>query len=354
MSEEKTKPPTPKKLQDAHEEGESIRSVDATSAGVLAVAAGALWLSAGFLMDRFTRLFDMVWEHLPREHESVVPLLSAMAGELWLLTVPFAIVTMAGAAIALMLQGSMTMSAKPVMLKLESVNPVAGLKRIFGMKAIIEAGTTLLKGGALLALLYFSLEQLLPLLVGATARSPEFLGVLMWQVLMRLVFISLALFIVFGAIDYGIQRAMFIRDHRMSEDEVKRENKEQNGNPEVKQTRKELAQELLLGDAPAAAVKSANMVVANPIHFAVAIHYQRGGVPQVVAKGRDDVALQIRALAELHHVPVIVNPPLARTLYKVPLGSGIPRECFQMVGLMLHWVDQLGATRDAPATEPGA
>jgi len=347
MSDEKNKPPTEKKLRDAHDEGESAKSTDATSAGVLVAAAGMLWMSAGFLMDRMTRLFALIWQHMPRPEESLLPLVAAMAWEMLLMSIPFALATLLGAALVLILQGAMTMSFKPVMLKLDAINPAAGIKKIFGMKSGIEAVTMTVKGVVLFALLYASLRDLLPLLVGATARSPELLGVLMWQVLMRLLFISVGFFIVFGLIDFGVQKMMFIRDHRMSDDDIKRESKEQNGNPEVKQARKELANELLFGDE-GAAVSSANMVVANPIHFAVAIHYRPGGVPRVVAKGMDAAALAIRAFAENHDVPVIVNPPLARTLFKVPLGGGIPRECFQIVGLMLHWVEQLQPRQSLP------
>ncbi len=348
MSDEKNKPPTEKKLRDAHDEGESAKSTDATSAGVLVAAAGMLWMSAGFLMDRMTRLFALIWQHMPRPEEPLLPLVAAMAWEMLLMSIPFALATLLGAALVLILQGAMTMSFKPVMLKLDAINPAAGIKKIFGMKSGIEAVTMTVKGVVLFALLYASLRDLLPLLVGATARSPELLGVLMWQVLMRLLFISVGFFIVFGLIDFGVQKMMFIRDHRMSDDDIKRESKEQNGNPEVKQARKELANELLFGDE-GAAVSSANMVVANPIHFAVAIHYRPGGVPRVVAKGMDAAALAIRAFAENHDVPVIVNPPLARTLFKVPLGGGIPRECFQIVGLMLHWVEQLQPRQALPS-----
>lgn len=340
MSDEKKLPPTAKKLRDAHEDGESITSPDVASAGVMVAAVGALWLSAGFMMDRLTRLFAMVWQHIPRAGEPVGPLLLAIGGELMLLTLPFSFATLLGAVLALMLQGSMTMSAKPVMLKLDAVNPVNGLKKIFGMKSALEAGTMTLKGLVLFGLLFSSARDLLPLLVGATGRTPVLLGVLMWELLMRLLFIAVGLFVVFALVDYGVQRFIFMREHRMSEDEVKRESKEQNGNPEVKQARRELAQELL-NDEPAAGVAGARLVVANPTHFAVAIGYERGGVPHVLAKGHDAMALAIRAEAERLDVPVIVNPPLARTLYKVALGGAIPRECYQVVGLMLHWVEQL-------------
>lgn len=342
MSDEKKLPPTAKKLRDAREDGESITSPDVASAGVVVAAVAALWLSAGFMMDRLTRLFGMVWQHLPRAGEPMGPLIFAIGGELLTLTLPFAMATLVGAVLALMLQGSVTMSVKPVMLKLDAVSPVNGMKKIFGMKSALEAGTMTLKGLVLFALLYSSTRDLLPLLVGATGRTPVLMGVLMWQLLMRLLFTAVGLFVVFALVDYGIQRFIFLREHRMSEDDVKRENKEQNGNPEVKQARKELAHELMNED-PKAGVSRARLVVANPTHFAVAIGYERGGVPQVLAKGHDDLALAIRAEAERLGIPIIVNPPLARTLYKVALGAGIPRDCYQVVGLMLHWVEQLKA-----------
>jgi type III secretion protein U len=347
MSDDKKHAPTAKKLRDARDDGESITSPDVASAGVMVAAVGTLWLSAGFMMDRLNRLFAMVWQQVGRIDEPVLPLLMAMGWELLLLTVPFAFATMLGAVLALMLQGSVTMSAKPVMLNLEAISPVNGFKKIFGMKSAMEAVTMTIKAVALFSLLYGSLHDLLPLITGATGRSPELLGTLMWQLLMRLLFIAVAMFVVFAVVDYGVQRFIFMHEHRMSDDDVKRENKEQSGNPEVKQARRELANELLMED-PKTAVGRANLVIANPTHFAVALSYQRGGVPQVIAKGHDALALAIRAEAERLDVPVIVNPPLARTLYKLPLGAGIPRECFQVVGLMLHWVEQLKASAADP------
>ncbi len=338
MSDEKTKPPTPKKLADAHKDGESAKSPDVTAAVVLISITLALWLGAEFFAERLRRLFLVVWHFVPL-HESELSLpISAMGTELLLLTVPLAFAGMLGAVIGLVGQGAMTMSAKPVMLKFNKVNPVEGMKRLFGMRAAIDAATILAKACVFGVLLWQTVRSMLPLLVGATARSPELLSAVLWQALMRMLFISIGAFIVFGLLDYGIQRFLFIRDHRMSEDEIKREYKEQNGNPEIKGKRKELAQELLFGD-PRSAVASASMVVANPTHYAVALSCVRGEVPVVVAKGRDEVALMLRGHAEAMGVPVVVNPPLARTLHRVPVGAGIPRECFQIVALMLHTIE---------------
>lgn len=340
MSDEKTKPPTPKKLKDAHEDGESAKSQDITAASTLFFTGLLLWMGGEFFADRLRQLLDVVWQSLRSDSVDLVVPITAMMIELLVLCVPISLAGALGAVIGLVGQGAMTMSAKPVMPNFDKVNPASGLKRLFGVRALIDAAMVLVKLVLFSVLLWQTLRSMLPLLVGATARSPELVAAILWQALMRMLFISIAGFVVIGLLDYALQRFLFIRDHRMSEDDIKRENKEQNGNPEVKSKRKEFAQELLFGD-PKAAVAGANLVVANPTHYVVALLYESGDVPRVVAKGVDEVALALRQHAEASGVPVVVNPPLARTLHRVPLGAGIPRECFQAVGLLLHTIGGL-------------
>jgi type III secretion protein U len=349
MSEEKTKPPTPKKLAKAQEEGESVHSEVATSAGVLMGVGLMLWLGAGLWGAHARRLFDMVWIYLPQRDVPLWEPIYAMLAELAWLCVPLALAACLGGVLALMLQGAVTLSIDPVLFKFDKVDPVQGFKRFFALRAITDAGLMLVMMLLISAVMWWGVQGLLPLLVSLTARAPENLADLLWIALMQVLALGVVCFVVFGGMDFGLQHFLFVRDHRMDEEEIKRENKENFGDPEIKTKRRELAQELLQSDGQQA-VAGASLVVANPTHFAVALFYQRGDVPRVVAKGMDDSALAIRRYAETTGVPVVVNPPLARTLYRVPVGAGIPRECFQLVGVLLHAVDQLRA--QTPSSTP--
>jgi type III secretion protein U len=158
--------------------------------------------------------------------------------------------------------------------------------------------------------------------------------------------VALLLFLVLGPVDYAIQRWQFMKEQRMSKDEVRREYKEQEGDPHVKGERQQLARELSQSD-PAERVAGANAVIVNPTHYAVAISYHPGssGLPVVVAKGVDEAALHIRRCAELSGVPIFGNPPLARALFKVQTDGTIPEELFEAVAAVLRWVEDMGGGR---------
>lgn len=349
MAEEKKKPPTRRKLEEAREKGESVHSEDATTAGVLLLTTLFFWTASGFLGDHLARVFAIVWDAMPKETQDLRGPLFALLLELLWLTVPLALVVALGAVLSLALQGAITGSMDPVQFKFEKLNPVEGFKRIFSVRTVTDALLMVVKMMVFSVLLWVTVRSMLPLMAGVMARPPAVMGDLFRLEVLRLLAVATAAFVVFGLIDYGLQRFLFIRDHRMDDEEVKKENKENFGNPEVKNKRKELARELLFGE-PRKAVRDASMVVANPTHFAVAIHYRRGDVPRVTAKGVDAAALLLRGYAEESGVPVLVNPPLARTLYKVPLGEGIPRSCFEAVAALLHTVAQLRAPQAGTAT----
>jgi type III secretion protein U len=176
------------------------------------------------------------------------------------------------------------------------------------------------------------------------------ISVLTWYALTQMFAVAILLFLVLGPVDYGIQRWQFMKDQRMTKDEVRREFKEQEGDPHVKGERQQLARELANSD-PTERVAGANAVIVNPTHYAVAISYQAGtsALPVVVAKGVDEAALRIRRCAELSGVPIFGNPPLARALFKVPTDNAIPEDLFEAVAAVLRWVEDMGG-REAPAS----
>jgi type III secretion protein U len=270
-----------------------------------------------------------------------------------LLSIPVGVAVIAVAA-AVASQVGFVLSFKPLEPKFNAINPASGLKRMFSMRSFIDLIKMTIKAVVLAAALYKTLLGLMPLIVGVAYEPLPDLIEISWSALCRLFAVSGVLYLVLGVVDYGIQRWLFIRDHRMSKDEVKREFKNSEGDPQLKGKRKQVAREIVT-ENPDKAVAGARAVIVNPTHYAVAIRYEPAeyDVPRIVAKGVDADALEIRRMAERHGVPIVGNPPLARALYLVPLEDAIPESCFKAVAAVLAWVEDMqangGATPSGPA-----
>ena len=180
-------------------------------------------------------------------------------------------------------------------------------------------------------------------MVGAAPyQSPGGVAAIGWSAIYRLLLFALAIFIVLGPIDYAIVRHQFMKSQRMSKDDIKQEYKGQEGDPELKGKRKQIAKEDAQSN-PRKAVAGASAVIVNPTHYAVAVRYrpEEFGLPLIVAKGLDAQALAIRRYADAANVPIFSNPPLARALHKAPLGAPVPEELFEAVAVVLRWIDRL-------------
>jgi type III secretion protein U len=204
------------------------------------------------------------------------------------------------------------------------------------------------KATVLGVVIWQAIVHLTPLLAASAYQSVNAIGVISWEAITKILKMTTLIFLVFGPIDYGIQYYQFMKDQRMSKDEVKREFKNMEGDPELKGKRKQLAKEMVESD-PKQKVGTANAVIVNPTHYAVAIRYDATecGLPVIVAKGIDDEALRIRSYAEDNAVPIFANPPLARALHQVPVDNPIPEDTFAAVAAILRWVDDIGASKNS-------
>jgi type III secretion protein U len=346
MSDDKTKPPTEHRLQKAREDGEVANSPDATAAVALVVVLGVLTAFSAWGVLRLELILRMVLGYVT---EGDVPLSGQVYSLLFqviLLCIPLALLGTLGGVLGVAIQGAVTMAFKKVELKIDAVDPIAGMKRIFSTKTLVEGAKLLFKLALFGTLLWVTVRSVMPLVVGGTARPPSVVSKLLWEVWLRLMWISTVFIGLVAAVDYKLQHWLFIRDKRMSEEDIKNENKEQNGNPEIKHKQKEFARELLEGPIPGK--EKPDVVLANPTHYSVALSYrERQGVPIVVAKGEDEKAFVIRRWAEAHGVPVIEQPALARRLYLVTVGDPVPTECYQAVAVVLQWVKAIGR-KEAP------
>ncbi len=341
MSEEKTEQPTDKKLEDAKKKGQHAKSQDLSAAvGLLAITI-CLSAAAQMTIERVLALVTRTLDHLGMVDGSseLAPMMTADVIDGLLLVLPFIAVSVLAGIAAVAAQIGLGVSFEPVSPDFEKVNPAAGLKRLISVKTLVEFVKTLLKAIALVAVMWHVINDLLPTLLGSVYLSPGAITLLGWDAVMKVLGGALLLYFVVGPLDFGLQKLLFLRDQRMSKDEVKREYKEMEGDPEIKGKRKELAREYATS-APKQTVPGATVVVTNPTHYAVALRYVPGVtlLPELVAKGADGEALMIRRIAEEHGVPVISEPPLARALFKVEIGDVVPEPLFEAVAAVLRWV----------------
>jgi type III secretion protein U len=267
----------------------------------------------------------------------------------WLILVlPVVAVAGLAAAGALVAQVGLQTSFKPLELKFDAINPASGLKRIFSLRSLIDLLKTVLKALLIGAVLVRTGMLLVPLMLGVVYQPVGGLADVAWGVLCKLFAVAGVLYAIVGMGDYAIQHWLFIRDHKMSKDEVKRENKDSEGDPHIKNERRRLGREFATAP-PNESVANANVVVVNPTHYAVAVRYapDEYPLPVVIAKGMDEAALQMRRDAQSAGVPIVGHPPVARALYKVELDEPIPDELFEAVAAILRWVDSLALPREA-------
>lgn len=355
MSDEKTEDPTDKKLRDARDDGEVPKSADITIAAVLLCMCMMMSVGGEFFADRLHAML-VVGMDIPAIENDNFNLYRAM-GKIVLeglaIVGPMVLAVVVCAIVGTMAQTGVIISFKPVEPKMDSINPASGLKRIFSLRSLIDLIKMVFKALLIGATLWITLKLLLPMIMGAIYEPlPDIIQV-SWSAIIRLLMVGCILYLLVGGADYGIQRWLFMRDHKMSKDEVKREHKDSEGDPLIRSQRRAVAREMVESASPAA-VGKANVVVVNPTHYSVAIRYVEGetGIPVVIAKGVDNDAFNIRSWAMEKGVPIVANPPLARALYQVPVHSTIPEDFFETVAAVLKWVDHIGARQPDAMDDP--
>jgi flagellar biosynthetic protein FlhB len=226
------------------------------------------------------------------------------------------------------------------------LNPVEGLKRLFSIRMLAPTGISIAKLAIIIVLTYHEVRSVLNDPIFTTSVSVARMAGFLAEVSMRLFLrVSLALLVI-AAADYGYQWWRTHRDLMMTKDELKEEMKNSEGNPQIKaarRRRKAAAKRKMLPDVP-----TADVIVTNPTHIAVALRYDRKTMraPKVIAKGIRLNALEIREIARLHHVPIIENKPLARMLFKhAKVGGEVPAALYSAVAEVLAWVYRVNRYR---------
>lgn len=347
MSEQKTEKPTSKKLRDARKKGQVSKSRDITQSLLFLTAVAVLAFGGPTLIVGAKALFTDSFrpELLTGElrGDELIRRLGYAGSQLILFSAPFlAAVTVVAVAVEFA-QVQALFAPEAIKFKPDKLNFIKGLQNIFFKpKTYLELLKNLLKFGLVSALLYFVIRGSLRDIILSARASPETTGKLAASLMMALLFRVGVLFLLMGAADFFLQKKLYLKELMMTKYEVKKEYKEEEGDPHIRQQRRHIHQEIL-AQSMVQNVPRADVVVINPTHMAIAIQYdeQSMNAPQVTAKGQETMAKRIRELAEKSGVPVTRNVPLAHSLIQVDLGSEIPEELFEAVAEVLNWVYQL-------------
>ncbi|HHA2451140.1 TPA: flagellar biosynthesis protein FlhB [Stenotrophomonas maltophilia] len=350
---EKTEQPTEKRLRDAREQGNLPRSRELGTAavfgaGVLAVMAmsGSIGRGASAWMKQALSPEQSLRQN-PKE-------LFGHFGDLllqfMLVIAPLVLVCLLASFVAPLVMGGLRWSQKALLPDINRMNPMSGLKRLYGPEAIAELTKSLLRvafvGVAAGLVVWTGFDTLRGLIHHPLETAiTDGLGFTL-----RLLLATAGAMLVLAAIDAPYQRWNWMRKLKMTREELRREMKESEGSPEVKGRIRQLQQQMA-NRRMMEAVPTADVVVVNPTHYAVALKYEGGtmNAPTVVALGVDETALRIREVADGNKVAIVSAPPLARALYREgQLGKEIPVRLYSAVAQVLSYVYQLRAWRTGP------
>ncbi len=350
---ERTESASPRRRQEARSEGNVAKSQDLTAAVSLAVALLLLYVFGQkayvALHASMRALLSNDFAGNPTRVDDLRTLWSYAAYAAGVALVPL----MAGLVVAIvaasLLQVGFLLTGKPLVPKFSKLNPLTGAKQLVNLRAGMRFVQSMAKLIVVIGVGYAVIYMELPEILAMTRLSAAEVFALGAWVVFKLAAVLAALLIVLAIADYAYQKWQQEQDLKMTKEEVRKELKDMEGDPLMKQRRARVARQLAM-QRVAAAVPQADVIVTNPTHYAVALKYDGESMraPKVVAKGADFLALRIRQLAALHGVPLIERKPLARALYAgVEVGQEVPPEHYAAVAEILAYVYRVSGKRSA-------
>lgn len=343
---ERTEKPTPKRRTDARRKGNVAHSADVSSAAVLLFSLLVFFFAGPWMCRHLTAFMREMLQGMGsfQVDDASAPLLLAFvlrqAG--WIL-LPLMLAVWAGGAAANAAQVGFVISEEALSPKFSKLNPILGMRRFLSLRSLVELVKSLVKILTVGGIAYIQIRREaegMPRLIDAGVG--DILAVMGRASLWIGLYTCMGLLLLAG-LDYLFQRWRHERDLKMSRQEVKEENRQMEGDQQIKarirRTQMEMSRRRMMQ-----AVPQASVVVANPEHLAIAIRYdsKKMAAPVVTAKGADRIARRIKEIAREHAVPVVENKPLARTLYKtVDIGRAIPADLYRAVAEVLAYVYRL-------------
>lgn len=345
---ERTEPASSRRMEQAREDGDVPRSRELATCTVLMAAGGGLWFSGESLVRNINNMlasglaFDRAQAY---DFNVLLAGIASHLGNLLLAFLPLALLMIVVAVASPLLIGGWLFSVKGLQPNFGRMNPLSGLGRMISSSAAVELGKAVGKALLVGCVSWLVISSQLDAVLGLSVE-PIKAGSTHLAHLLLISFISIVGgLVVIAMIDAPYQMWHYANKLKMTRQEVRQESKESDGNPEIKAKiraqQREMARRRMMSEVP-----TADVVVTNPTHYAVALKYADGsrGAPKVVAKGADEVAAKIREIATASKVPLLEAPALARALHRhTELGDEIPEALYTAVAEVLAYVYQLRA-----------
>ena len=343
---QQTEQPTSKRLEEAREHGDVVKSPEVTTFVLLLGGTFAIMMFGGSTMRGLTQAMQIFIEEPDQMGVSGADLMALawhIAMMLGGILGPVFAMMMVAALAGHVIQSRPSFTPDKIKPDFAKLNIFAGLKRMFGLEGLMNLVKGLLKIGVVGFAVWTQIWPERTMLESVMSQSP--MGVIgdMSHLLFKVLMAALAALAAIAAADYVMQRYRFMQRNKMSKQEIKEEYKQNEGDPQIKakirQIRQERAKKRMI-----AAVPEATVIITNPTHYAIALKYEQGkmAAPICVAKGVDVLALKIREIAKEHNVPIVENPPLARALHAtVEVDDVIPAEHFKAVAQVIGYVYRL-------------
>ncbi|TQS70321.1 flagellar biosynthesis protein FlhB [Rhodobacteraceae bacterium] len=338
---------TPQKLEQARRKGELVKSADITVAAAFAgVLIAATAMGAPIIMGLGERLMAFLG-HADTLSLQLGSGASTIAGgiiaQIVPLILPWFLLPMALVLVALFAQRALVFAPDKLQMKGSRINPLSNAKQKFGRSGLFEFGKSFAKLLLVSIMLGWFLSRHMQRILATQRVDARLATVDLMRLIVEFLFLVTLLAAVMGVVDYIWQRADFMRRQKMTRKELQDEMKSSEGDPHMKQQRRQRGMEIAMGQMMGE-VPKADVILVNPTHYAVALKWDRaaGRAPHCVAKGVDEVALKIREVAAEHNVPIQRDPPTARALYaSVELDEEIRPEHYKPVAAAIRFAEKM-------------
>jgi flagellar biosynthetic protein FlhB len=348
----RSEPATPYKLREARKRGQVAKSTEVNSFAALCGALAILYFLGGQFGQGQLELSSRLLGNAHRvvlEGSSAAVLFETLAYDLIGIYWPIIAIAVTVAIAANILQTGPIFSFFPIKPDVKRLNPVQGLKRLFSKRLLFEAIKTLVKFAILGVAVYQSIAAFLPEILTLIDMPPQSYGHFLLTHGRQLMFQLLLLLLLVALFDLAYNRWDFAQRMRMSRRELKEEVKRREGDPQIRAKLRQLQKEAVQRAKALQRVPEADVLITNPQHLAVALHYDRETMtaPQVIAKGGGELALKMRQVASRHHIPIVENRTLARKLFRhTDIDETVPEELYPVVARLMSWVLLLRRRRE--------
>ena len=349
---EKTEEASQHRIDEFRKRGDVASSRELTSVLVLSACILTLMLSLVYIYETMSEFIEWLYNldiavaYTAKSFKTIVTKTVATGLRC---SAPVLLTALCVGVLAHVAQIGFLFSPEVLELKPDRINPINGLKKLFSMKSMVEALKAFFKFIFIMAIVYYSLKDELSNFQGYFQLSfVEGFMHARW-LMVKMAFSIIVGISIIAIADFAYQKISYANKLKMTKEESKKEHKEQEGSPEIKQrirsVQREIAQNRMMNDLP-----TADVIVTNPTHFAVALKYDGDTMvsPQIIAKGADHLALKIREIAKGHDIPIVENVPLARALFKTAeVGEAVPRNLYKAVAEVLAFVYKLKRKKQA-------